>query len=369
MSAKRRLPPRKSSSVSVSQELVQEVMIDQPLTALQDAKAVSKGLFGHQDFVEAKFADGKLGEVPFHLNGQNCATWVTLINRAKSGDIENDRSTGSGISMADLTGPLTASDLMSLQTDVNALQDTVTLKPVRGELAQIENDMRSLERSLSQLRSRGYAIEKSLEGDVTVLASQWERIKTNATVTLNNQTKLLGEQMSVVQKSMADLLGMANNLNAARPLFMQVKSAQASAGGPGRCRRRLGDRPVRPVCRRGRVHGGAPGVGGLDAGCAFYRQLPTAGDGERRGGHRGGLGPPRPGAGERHLVPHRPAFALGRPCGRRIELKLNVPLAQVEGVQKEVDEATGGNFGFPLAAGAPYPSTAWNWPCPSPRPG
>ncbi len=353
---KEKVATKKILFVSVSQELVQEVMIDQPLTALQDAKAVSKGLFGHQDFVEAKFADGKLGEVPFHLNGQNCATWVTLINRAKSGDIENDRSTGSGISIADLTGPLTASNLMALQADVNALQDTVTLKPVREELAQIENDMRSLERSLSGLRSRGYAIEKSLEGDVTVLASQWDRIKTNAMLTLDNQTKLLSEQMVSLQKSMAELLGMANNLNAARPLFMQVKSAQASLEAQADA---ADDSVIAQYDQYAdeveSLAAHMEWVGWmLDALSTASFQLLATESGvaaTEAVWARPGLEPEN---GILFLTDQR---LLWEDRVGDYELKLNVPLAQVEGVQKEVDEATGVEFlDFRLASGAPYPS-------------
>lgn len=353
---KEKVATKKILFVSVSQELVQEVLIDQPLTAVQDAKAVSKGLFGHQDFVEVKFADSKLGDVPFHLNGQDCKTWVTLINRAKSGDIENERATGSGISFADLTGPLSTSDLMALQADVNALQDTVTLKPVREELAQIENDMRGLERSLSQLRARGYAIEKSLEGDVTVLATQWDRIKTNATISLDGQTKLLGEQMAGVQKLMADLLGQSNNLQAARPLFMQVKSSFASLE--------------------------AQADAADDAVIAQYDQY--ADEVESLAAHLDWVGwmldaletasfqllATESGVAATEAVWERPGMEpengilfltdqrlLWEDRVGDYELKLNVPLAQVENVQKEADEASGIEFlDFRLGSGAPYPS-------------
>ncbi len=225
---KEKIAVKKVLFFTTSQELVHEVMIDQAVKNIKNLKAVNKGLFGHQDFLEVEFSDPKLGTVPFHLNGQGCEDWVVWVHRVQSGEIENDRASGSGLSLADLTGPLTMADMMRLQAEVNGLQDVVTLKAVREDLAGIENDMRSLERMLASLRARGYLIEKSLEVDITILATQWERINTNADLILEGQTKLLNEQMVGIQKTMAELLGMAAKMDAARPLYMQVKSGIAS---------------------------------------------------------------------------------------------------------------------------------------------
>ena len=226
---KEKIAIKKVLFFTTSQELVHEVMIDQAVKNINNLKAVNKGLFGHQDFLEVEFGDAKLGAVPFHLNGQGCESWVVWVNKVMSGEIENDRATGSGLSLADLTGPLTMADMMALQAEVNGLQDVVTLKAVREDLAGIENDMRSLERLLANLRARGYQIEKSLEADIAILATQWDRIKSNADMILESQTRLLSEQMTGIQKTMAELLGMTANMDAARPLYMQVKSGIASA--------------------------------------------------------------------------------------------------------------------------------------------
>jgi hypothetical protein len=68
---KEKVATKKILFITTSQELVQEVLIDQPVANIKDTKAVNKGLFGHQDFLEVQFADAKLGAVPFHLNGQD----------------------------------------------------------------------------------------------------------------------------------------------------------------------------------------------------------------------------------------------------------------------------------------------------------
>ncbi len=353
---KEKVATKKILFFTTSTELVHEVMIDQPMTNIKDTKAINKGLFGHQDFLEVAFTDPRLGAVPFHLNGQDCKDWTVLIQRCKSGDIESDRTSGSGLSFSDLTGSLSAADLVNLQSEVNALQDVVTLKAVREELGAIENDMRSLERDLGGLRSRGYVIEKSLEADVAVLATQWDRIKTNAVTSLETQTRLLSGQMVDIQKNMAALAGQSNNLKAARPLFMQVKSAVASAE--------------------------AQADAADDAVIAQYDQY--ADEVEALTAHLAWVGwmldalatatfqllATESGVAATEAVFARPGFELENGIlfltDQRLlwedrvdtfELKLDVPLVQVADVQKTVDEASGQEFlNFNFAAGAPYSS-------------
>jgi hypothetical protein len=226
---KEKVATKKVLFVTTSKELVQEVLFSQTLENIKALKAVSKGLFGHQDFMEVEFADRKLGKISLHLNGQDSEHWVTLIERARSGEIEEERATGSGISFTDLTGPLTQADLVALQNEVAELQDEMMLKDAVAEVADLENEMRSLERDLADLRSRGYAVEKSLEVDLNVLAVQWDRVKARADATLEHQTNLLSDQMNTIREETAALLGMSANLAAARPRFIQLKSTIASA--------------------------------------------------------------------------------------------------------------------------------------------
>lgn len=225
---KEKVATKKVLFIATAKELVQEVLIDQKLESCNNEKAIRKGLFGNQDFVEITFSDPILKDVSFHINGQDCKLWTTWIQKAKSGEIEKERTTGSGLSYTDITGPLTAADLLALQTEVNNLQDVITLKLVQEELSNIENDMRGLERNLGNLRSRGYAIEKNLEADIKILSSQWERIKTNADIALQSQMKLLNENMSLIQQNLSTLVSNSTKLNESRGLYMQVKSEIAS---------------------------------------------------------------------------------------------------------------------------------------------
>jgi hypothetical protein len=353
---KEKVATKKVLFITMAQELVQEVLIDQDLTNIKNTKAVNKGIFGHQDFMEVEFSDPKLGVVPFHLNGQSCEDWVNWVQKAKSGEIENDRSTGSGLTLSDLTGLLTTADLMAVQSEVNGLQDVVTLKAVREDLAGTENEVRSLERDLANLRSRGYVIEKSLEADIAILATQWDRIKSNAETTLEGQTRLLSEQMTSIQKTMADLMGLSNNLNAARPLYMQIKSGIASAEAQADA---ADDTVIATYDNYAdeveAMSSHLQWVGWmLDAlATASFQLLAT-----------------ESGVAATEAIWERPGFTpengiifqtdqrlLWEDRVDTFELKFDQPLQQITEVQKEVDEATGQEFlVFNLNAGGPYPS-------------
>ena len=226
---KEKVATKKVLFVTTSSELVQEVLFDQKLDKIENIKAQSKGLFGHQDFIEVNFSEGNLGTLSLHINGQDSEEWVNLIERAKSGQIEEERTSGSGISYADLTGPLTSGDLLAIQNEVNELQDEMMLKDVQDDLAELENKVNSLARDLADLRARGYAVEKSLEADIEVLTSQWEQVKNRAETTILNQSKVLSTQMAAINGDLAKLMGMSANLKAARPSFVALKSTIASA--------------------------------------------------------------------------------------------------------------------------------------------
>lgn len=226
---KEKVATKKILFIVTASELVQKVIIDQALATIVSQKAENKGLFGHQDFLAVQFKEPRLGTVNFHLNGQDSDDWVELISRARSGELDNDRAgSGAGISAADLSLPVTQADILNLQSEVNALQDDVMLKDARAELARLENELSEVERQLSQVRAQGYVIEKDLEADLTVLSAQWSRVKGNAQTTLDYQAQLLGENMAGLQQQLARLVGLSGNLVAARPVYMQVKSAVAS---------------------------------------------------------------------------------------------------------------------------------------------
>lgn len=222
---KEKVATKKILFITTEKELVQESMISKELARVKETKAQSKGLFGHQDFLEVTFDNSA---VIFHINGQDSEDWVQHIKNAKSGKIEDERATGTGLSFTDLTGELTAADILELQNEVNELQDELMLKDLNEELSELEGQVGSLATELGELRTRGYIVEKGLEADIQVLTSQWEKIKERSQMTLEYQTKVLGEQMSAILSDTAKVAGMTGSLTAARPLYIQVKSAIAS---------------------------------------------------------------------------------------------------------------------------------------------
>lgn len=223
---KEKVSTKKILFITTSSELIQEPMVVKPLAEVKNVKAQGKGLFGHQDFLEVEFSDKT---IPFHLSGQDSEDWARMVRDAKSGKIEGERATGSGLSFADLTGEITEADIVEVQNEVNELQDEMMLKDTQDELAELENEVNSLSRELADLRARGYVIEKSLEVDVEVLTVQWEKMKQRAYAAIGYQIKILGEQMSSIQGSVAALAGMTGSPEVARPLYMGLKSEIASA--------------------------------------------------------------------------------------------------------------------------------------------
>ncbi|GAB4523300.1 MAG: hypothetical protein Fur0018_05950 [Anaerolineales bacterium] len=224
---KEKLARKKVLFITVNSELVQEVLIDQPLKNIKNIQAASKGLFGHQDFLELSFAAPDLAAVSMHLDGQDSQAWDALLRKAMSGELE--RASTAGISLHDLTRPLTQADLLALQGEVNNLQDEMLLKGVRQALEGLEARLAGLRRQLSALRARGYGIEKSLESDLEVLSIQWDRVRQNALTVLEQQTAVLSETMQTIQADLARLMGGSGALEAARPQYMQLKSAISSA--------------------------------------------------------------------------------------------------------------------------------------------
>lgn len=226
---KEKVALKKVLFITTDSQLVQEVLIDQPISQIQSWNARNKGLFGHQDFAEVHFKDASLGKVSFHINGQEASYWAELFEKVRSGRIDDEKTSGAGVSFSELSKPLTQADLVTMQNDVNELVEETMLGDIRSELATLENDVTTMERKLADMRAGGYVIERNLEAEVTILTAQWERVKSNAAKTLELQARLLSEQMTLLQENLTRLLGMFDNLQAARPLYLQMKSTMASA--------------------------------------------------------------------------------------------------------------------------------------------
>jgi hypothetical protein len=225
---KEKVATKKILFITTAKELVQEMLFDEKKENVRGVKAQSKGLFGHQDFLEVEFG-GPLGKLSLHLEGQDSNDWANLIEQVRNGRIEEDRAAEGGLSFADLTGSLTQAGIVAMQNEVNELQDELLLSAPRAELEELENEVRELERALTGLRARGYAIEKGLESDIKVISAQWDRVTANAGKTIDLQAAILAGQAQSINQKMTRLAGMSANLAAARPVYLELKSAIASA--------------------------------------------------------------------------------------------------------------------------------------------
>jgi hypothetical protein len=215
--------------ITTESENVQEIMFAEKVADLKVEKTHNKGLFGNQDYLDLSFTNKKINKTSLHLNGQDNKEWAEDIKDAQSGELEKDRATGAGLSFAELTGALTAADIVAVQAEVNELQDEMMLRELQKELSELENETSNLSRELKELRARGYNIEKGLEADIEILNLQWGQIKERASKTLELQTNNLSGQMKSIQDQMGELAGKSSDLAAARPAYIKLKSAIASA--------------------------------------------------------------------------------------------------------------------------------------------
>jgi ABC-type transporter Mla subunit MlaD len=352
---KEKVATKKILFITTASQLVQELLIDQPLAGIQSVKGENKGLFGHQDFIQVQFNDPKFGMVPFHINGQDCMEWAGLIERSKSGAIENERAAAGGVSIADLTRPLTLADIASAQNEVNLLADEMMLKRSREELAGLENIVQSLKRTLGGLRARGYAIEKNLEADIDILGVQWDKVKANASATIDLQANQLADQLHSLQQTMAQLSGSSSNLAQARPVYLQLKSAIASGKAQAQAAQETAAGQYRLYAQEvDAIAAHLDWVGWmLDAlSTASFRLLAT----------EAGVAAAEAVWGQPGLEPENGILYL---TDQRLiwedrvgtfELKVNVPIQQVEEVDKESEEE-GEALVFRFGPGAPLPNT------------
>jgi predicted nucleic acid-binding Zn-ribbon protein len=224
---KEEIVKKKVLFIATDKELVHEVVGEWPLSAVTSVKASKKGLLGNEDHLDIE-AGGKPAH--YHINGQDSKWWQEMIEKAKSGGLEGERAAASaGVSIADMTGPITQADIVALQSQVNDLQSRAMLTFAKDALEDMEGKVSNLPRQLSDVRARGYVFEKALESQVQSLGEQWGRIKQTVNDDVRQQSTSLNQTMQGIQTQMAQVMAQSANLNAARPVFMQVKSMAASA--------------------------------------------------------------------------------------------------------------------------------------------
>ncbi|HEC21458.1 MAG TPA: hypothetical protein ENI95_00915 [Chloroflexi bacterium] len=99
---KEEVATKKVLFVATEKELRQEMLLEVPVGAVEAARAIDKGLMGHQDHLEFTFGeDAPYASAYFHIKGQDNHAWVGLVNRVRTGEINRERYYAEGESPED----------------------------------------------------------------------------------------------------------------------------------------------------------------------------------------------------------------------------------------------------------------------------
>lgn len=92
---KEKVAKKKVLFITTESELVQQLVMANPIGAVESVKASSRGLGGHEDHLDLAFSSGDWVNAHFHLKGQDSEEWAALVKRVLNGDIQRERySTG-----------------------------------------------------------------------------------------------------------------------------------------------------------------------------------------------------------------------------------------------------------------------------------
>jgi prefoldin subunit 5 len=117
-----------------------------------------------------------------------------------------------------------ASDIQSLQRDVNSLQSEVKLSSLRDAVEDLDTAMTGLKQRVKDLRSRGYAYEKGLEDKVADMMRRWQSLKPSVQMQINQQAATLEASMRTVETQMAQLAAKSANVPLGRTAYNQTKT-------------------------------------------------------------------------------------------------------------------------------------------------
>jgi hypothetical protein len=90
---KQEVATKKVLFITTQRQKVQQLLLETPVALVQGIKATKQGIFKNEDHLELEFASGApVTSAHFHLDGQDCNLWQSLINRAKAKEFDEDRA-------------------------------------------------------------------------------------------------------------------------------------------------------------------------------------------------------------------------------------------------------------------------------------
>jgi hypothetical protein len=213
--------------IATEKELVHRLLLEALLDSVGAVTASKKGFLGHEDHLDVAFS-GKSAH--FHINGQDSKTWQAQIEKARSGGLASERAAaGAGVSLADMTGPISEADIIALQSRVNDLQSRALLGSAKDAVEDLGNKAAALPAQLHGARAQGYVFEKALEGQATGLVEQWTKVKAGIDTEVQRQSDALTRTVQALQQQMLPVMGGSKAPESVRPAYLQVKSLAASA--------------------------------------------------------------------------------------------------------------------------------------------
>jgi phage shock protein A len=90
---KEEVATRKVLFITTAKQLVQKLLLEVPLSLVEDVKPSKLGVFKNEDHIDLRLASGApYPTAHFHLDGQSCEEWQALINRVRAGELDQDRA-------------------------------------------------------------------------------------------------------------------------------------------------------------------------------------------------------------------------------------------------------------------------------------
>jgi chromosome segregation ATPase len=90
---KQKIATKKMLFVTTKSEMVQELLYEIPITAVEEIETSKRGMLKNEDHIELTFrSEAPVVSAHIHLDGQDCEDWKVLISKAKIRDFDSDRA-------------------------------------------------------------------------------------------------------------------------------------------------------------------------------------------------------------------------------------------------------------------------------------
>ncbi len=116
------------------------------------------------------------------------------------------------------------SKVRSLQSDMDSLQKKARLADQRDAYEDMETKTSGLAQRVKDVRTSGYVYEKSLEGKAGDLQKQWQSVRGQIQIQINQQSATLQSAIPPIETAVSQLASNTNNLLYLKGRFPQVEA-------------------------------------------------------------------------------------------------------------------------------------------------